>query len=740
MLILEKTSSDVEAASTISVAPSKKAVDGEIKDDKDKTKDKDQGKDDDLEAPTIHSLFRVALVNTSLGAGLVYHPHKVEGNDARLSYQMTVAFNNVSSNVLHNPMFYAFLLSLMLGMDVRRNPIYKNAHGFSNQRLQASASAAPLYSQLLPLLNNCSLTDSLGSLFRIDSNDADDVNKVTRAGDADYMYEDQDEENEEKEEVKEEVKVPDQTKESLTKDLTSNSSSGSSSSSSQRFISDPSLPYTPIYVSNMAAFHVLVQTTQYLMRRKGLREDEIALVDLAVRSECLYMCYNDMEILANFQGGITENDQKSLKIVAQSMAQSVMNAHEHLKELNDKMADSEIVKLTVDHLSILHKMVRVLQAKANYHTQDPNIQSALLMGEDATSTALKSSDEKDQDDGRYSLSHLSKHPLFTRFLRVENVDGLAGLRIQPPKYLPIDFNLIPKKIRRFEDILTTLRNTSKILSLLSCQSRGMGLSLVKNAPFHKLALITHVFCSLLPIPYAFNDDVFFEDVNTDLYTYLFTKGGMKLPVTHQSSTNNKGPSASDWDATNANQHVDDAYEYNDDFYFTQHRKVIDIWATPLTYSAQLDTVLLLGNIMTHFAASSLSIYANKYIDALKITVPFVIMSMVDATLRRFNINIASDRRHTSPFHGPDGPEAQSSSSTPSTKTNNSSSSTNSGSVTEKNNRIGRGYIDVDMSTSDLGRALLQTKYAISTGFLTQQATTTYVYDPQLNVARYVYYL
>ena len=59
-----------------------------------------------------------------------------------------------------------------------------------------------------------------------------------------------------------------------------------------------------------------------------------------------------------------------------------------------------------------------------------------------------------------------------------------------------------------------------------------------------------------------------------------------------------------------------------------------IWAHPLSYSQQLDIVILLQRIMEHFASAACSLHPTKSFDAVRIVVVACITALADSVLRR----------------------------------------------------------------------------------------------------------
>jgi hypothetical protein len=84
------------------------------------------------------------------------------------------------------------------------------------------------------------------------------------------------------------------------------------------------------------------------------------------------------------------------------------------------------------------------------------------------------------------------HPLMDRLQRKDDVNGLAGPNVVLPKYVPIDFFLIPTKIRDIEDCIQAIRYCDRLCTLISVQT-----SCVKNRALLKVALIQHTFSQVV---------------------------------------------------------------------------------------------------------------------------------------------------------------------------------------------------------------------------------------------------
>jgi hypothetical protein len=75
------------------------------------------------------------------------------------------------------------------------------------------------------------------------------------------------------------------------------------------------------------------------------------------------------------------------------------------------------------------------------------------------------------------------------------VDGLAGVPIRLPKYVPIDMLQLPARVTNFEEALAAIRYCDKMCTLISVQPHC-----VKNTAFLKCALMEHTFTQVVPVP------------------------------------------------------------------------------------------------------------------------------------------------------------------------------------------------------------------------------------------------
>ena len=91
------------------------------------------------------------------------------------------------------------------------------------------------------------------------------------------------------------------------------------------------------------------------------------------------------------------------------------------------------------------------------------------------------------------------HPLADRLQRTSEVD--VGPPVNLPRYVPVDYDQQPERVRSLDDAVAALRWCDKLCCLVAVQSHC-----VKNSANQIAALITRTFTELLPLPRPAGDD------------------------------------------------------------------------------------------------------------------------------------------------------------------------------------------------------------------------------------------
>ena len=312
---------------------------------------------------------------------------------------------------------------------------------------------------------------------------------------------------------------------------------------------DTSIDWRSPQRSSTAFFRCIQEAFHYLCRRKNLSVSKTKQFSLAVRAEMINMVDNDLHVISEISG----SEKRIIRIAIEQFAYTAA-----------KFADQDKIGLRI--LNKVNSIVTEIDTLANSVPCDENtnVNPPLLH--------LENYGDSDQ----YNLL-----PFFERLLRLEDVNGLAGSPLFIPRYVPIDFLLVPKRVTKFEEALAAIRYCDKLCTLISVQPHC-----VKNAAFLKVALIESVFVHIVPVPKPINprQDFSFDDVaNPDC-----------------------------------------------------------VWSISLRYALQLDILILLQRIIEHFASSAFSIQATRSFDAVRIIVPACISAIADVVMRKRATDIPSE--------------------------------------------------------------------------------------------------
>ena len=103
-----------------------------------------------------------------------------------------------------------------------------------------------------------------------------------------------------------------------------------------------------------------------------------------------------------------------------------------------------------------------------------------------------------QEDPKLALDASHPHRVrLERFLRLEDINGSAGLAKKYPGFVPADFLLLSGHATALSEATDALRWADKLCTLSSGQT-----SRVKQAAFCKVALLQHLFTKVLLMPKA----------------------------------------------------------------------------------------------------------------------------------------------------------------------------------------------------------------------------------------------
>ncbi len=176
------------------------------------------------------------------------------------------------------------------------------------------------------------------------------------------------------------------------------------------------------------------------------------------------------------------------------------------------MATNELTNATslrpADVVSLCHASRCLAREAADYAAQFPScdaetLNEALLCSKNIK---LKAQELDLAEMGRGGLAdpvelpseglkNSTLHPLLGRLCRDGSVEHLAGEAVSPPIIRPVELTLVPDSVSSFEEVGTALYNASYVCTLLGNQR-----DCVKHTYLHRMALITHLFTRVIPIP------------------------------------------------------------------------------------------------------------------------------------------------------------------------------------------------------------------------------------------------
>jgi hypothetical protein len=205
----------------------------------------------------------------------------------------------------------------------------------------------------------------------------------------------------------------------------------------------------------------------YYLNRYGVSPSHTLQVLLNYRQQWLKLLLHDLH-LAN---RIEESSIRLVRLGCQQIAHFT----------SKKIVVGDASRFLTDQLHLVHQTIEGIE---NRLKEIP----ILTYGAGTRALSLRQSDAL-SNPGNFCHRH------FERFLRKEDVNGLAGPATQFPPFVPIDFLLVAEQATTFEEALAAIRWTDKICTLLSVQTQH-----VQNPQFFKVALIQHLFTKILPVP------------------------------------------------------------------------------------------------------------------------------------------------------------------------------------------------------------------------------------------------
>lgn len=94
-----------------------------------------------------------------------------------------------------------------------------------------------------------------------------------------------------------------------------------------------------------------------------------------------------------------------------------------------------------------------------------------------------------------ALAQIGEWPLFERFKRDADIEGLAGDAPVPPIIRPIELTLVPERVNTFHEAAVAMRHALDLCVLLSNQRKH-----VRNSYTLRVCLLSHLFIRVIPLP------------------------------------------------------------------------------------------------------------------------------------------------------------------------------------------------------------------------------------------------
>lgn len=228
--------------------------------------------------------------------------------------------------------------------------------------------------------------------------------------------------------------------------------------------------------ASIAASRCMTETVHYLLRRKGVSVEHSRQFFFAIRTQVIKFIEHDL----SFVSKLRDNDKKIVALACQQLAY-----------LSAKLGEEEL--LSVQQLTSSLDLAQGLMARCEaVPCEDADLSAfppplSLVDLPEASSRAGYAQVDKKKDQVLL--------PFLDRLIREDDVNGLAGAPIVLPKYVPIDYFLIPRVARTLEDAVAAIRFCDRLCTLISVQGHC-----VKNRAHHKIALIEHVLTHVVPMP------------------------------------------------------------------------------------------------------------------------------------------------------------------------------------------------------------------------------------------------
>jgi thiol-disulfide isomerase/thioredoxin len=381
----------------------------------------------------------------------------------------------------------------------------------------------------------------------------------------------------------------------------------------------------------------ILESFNYLLRRRKVSRLEIDQVHLTFCSELVKMMQNDLRYMLPSANGVRICDLAIKELSYQAVRLVDGMKVEESKDVDD--AASPATKV----LTAIHKQV-----------------------EDATESVnickLNETELPPQLDLRAPQTDSVDDPALMQFRNMLAWDSPPndpdpGQQVALQKYVPVDLLQIPAKATTRRDAIEAIRRTDRLCTLLDNQKHC-----IKNDKFIIAALIEHVFTQVIPVPKARGVGLTEEELHRSGHAQrrdekrasekkkkeeekkkrvqeALAMSGKESKKKAKDSKEDEEEKEEKWEGfgDKLEEDLTIGKEYEDEIV-----NLDCIWDEPVTYELQVELLLSLQRVTEHFAAAVLSIQQSRPFDAVIIIVHGCLAALSDAIMRKVAIDEPSE--------------------------------------------------------------------------------------------------
>ena len=291
---------------------------------------------------------------------------------------------------------------------------------------------------------------------------------------------------------------------------------------------------------DFSGINCVMECLRYIGRNAGLSPSEADHLPMTLGNICLQFIGNDLQVVSK----LNPIEVDIIRIATRCAASTIAS-----RARREPTTTPEMCQQTLDRVE---QAVKRLNDLDDRHTGVPTF---------AVTTDTK-------------LKAVCDYHYFGKFRLDFDVEKLAGGAPTPPIMRPIELTLVKDTVRTFSDVCINLRHTLDLCVLLSNQK-----AIVRNSYTLRIALISHVFTRVIPLP---------------------------LPINHPD------------------------------------RKKRCFWAAQdIRYEMQAEILRLINMISRHFACAALSVNITRAGDAIRMLTFACLACVTDAAIRKIALDTPS---------------------------------------------------------------------------------------------------